>query len=339
MLENIRILADGERDILKQSHAALQAMPLDYRADPNPDLQPPLYQSTLADAFSVSGPATYCKGQRSTLHFKPSQKEGWWLCRSDLPEQFPIRVSPRNVWTARRSIVLRCGGPENYVRMCEHIIAQRLGMGLDNVEISLGTGDPPLFDLGSMPIVEAIQETGLVEDKNRPLRYWTVKEPVAILNQWDGFLLFKPAKNGDRNLYLDVGIDFASAIGKQRIQFCLNQKIFRHGAQARTNCSFAIMLYTKTLGKLFADTRNLGYNWQNILVAGKKKYLNQPGMLHNGKSLEAVWHRACLDLVAALSMLESGRLAGHISSYKAGHLLDARLMSQLYLQELLVEVH
>jgi UDP-3-O-acyl-N-acetylglucosamine deacetylase len=97
------------------------------------------------------------------------------------------------------------------------------------------------------------------------------------------------------------------------------------------------MLYTKTLGKLFADTRNLGYNWKNILVAGKKRYLNKPTLLHQGKSLEAAWHRACLDLLAALSMLESGRLAGRISSYKAGHLLDARLMSQLYLQDLLVE--
>ncbi|MDD3694741.1 MAG: UDP-3-O-acyl-N-acetylglucosamine deacetylase [Lentisphaeria bacterium] len=337
MLDNIRILADGERDTLKKSYAALQDMPADYCAEPEPGRQPPLYQSSLARPFSVSGPATYSKGQRSTLHFKPSAKEGWWLCRSDLPEQFPIQVSPRNVWTARRSIVLRSGCPDNYVRMCEHIIAQRLGMGLDNVEISLGTGDPPLFDLGSTPIVEAIQKAGLIEDKNRPLQYWTVKEPVAILNQWDGFLLFEPAQNADRNLYLDVGIDFPSAIGKQRIQFCLNPEVFKHGAQARTNCSFAIMLYTKTLGKLFADTRNLGYNWKNILVAGKKRYLNKPTLLHQGKSLEAAWHRACLDLLAALSMLESGRLAGRISSYKAGHLLDARLMSQLYLQDLLVE--
>jgi len=338
MRSNIRILSNGDPEVFARSREAMDTIAVDCCIPADPKVQPGRFQTTLAAPFSVSGPATYSKGQKSTLHFAPCAKEGWWLHRTDLPEQFPIRVSPRNVWTARRSIVLRCGSPDNYVRMTEHIIAHRLGLGVDNAEIALGTGDPPLFDVGSMPIVEAIENAGVVEDVSRPLRYWTVKEPVAILNQWDGFLLFKPAENGDRRLYFDVCIDFPSAIGKQRIQFCLNNENFRHGAQARTNCSFGIMVYTKTVGKLFADTRNLGYNWKNILVAGKKRYLNTPSLMYQGKSLEAVWHRACLDLIAALSMLENGRLAGHITSYKAGHALDARLMSNLYIHKLLEEV-
>jgi UDP-3-O-acyl-N-acetylglucosamine deacetylase len=338
MHKSIRILANGDAEILERSQAALQDIPVDCCLPADPNCQPGRFQTTLAAPFSVSGPATYSKGQKSTLHFAPSAKEGWWLRRSDLPEQFPIRVSPRNVWTARRSIVLRSGSPDNYVRMTEHIIAHRLGLGVDNAEITLGTGDPPLFEVGSLPIVEAIEKAGVVEDSSRPLRYWSVKEPVAILNQWDGFLLFTPAEKGDRHLYFDVAIDFPSAIGKQRVQFCLNNENFRHGAQARTNCSFGIMMYTKTIGKLFADTRNLGYNWKNILVAGKKRYLNEPNLMHQGKSLEAVWHRVCLDLIAALSMLENGRLAGHITSYKAGHALDARLMSNLCIHDLLEEV-
>lgn len=338
MPSSIRILAEGKRDVFTRSKAAMAAIPVDCQIPPNPNELPGRFQTTLAAPFSVSGPATYSKGLRSTLHFAPGNQEGWWLRRRDLPEQFPIQVSPRNVWTAQRSIVLRCGSPDNYVRMTEHIIAQRLGLGLDNAEITLGTGDPPLFEVGSMPIVEAIQKVGIVEDPKRPLKYWTAKEPVAILNQRDGYLLFTPAEKGDRRLYFDVCIDFPSAIGQQRIQFCLNNSVFQHGAQARTNCSFAIMLYTKTIGKLFADTRNMGYHWKNILVAGKKRYLNTPNLLHEGKSLEAVWHRACLDLIAALSMLEIGRLAGHITSYKAGHALDARLMSNLYIHDLLEEV-
>lgn len=336
MLSTIRLLANGDLDLLKRSYEKHCCQELDLDLSSEVKEAPQEYQTTLAEPFSVSGPATYSKGENSTLHFAPSTEEGWFLNRSDLPEEFAIRVSPKNVWTARRSIVLRSGCPDNYVRMTEHIIAHRLGLGLDNALISLGTGDPPLFDVGSMPIVEAIEKAGIIEDKNRPLQYWTVKEPVAIQNQWDGFLIFLPAENGDKRLYLDVGIDFPSAIGKQRIKFCLNDKVFRQGAHARTNCSFTIMLFTKTVGKLFADTRNLGYTWKNILVAGKKRYLNEAALLHEGKSLEAVWHRACLDLVAALSMLEKGRLAGTIISYKAGHALDARLMSNLYLNDLLV---
>jgi UDP-3-O-acyl-N-acetylglucosamine deacetylase len=52
--------------------------------------------------------------------------------------------------------------------------------------------------------------------------------------------------------------------------------------------------------------------------------------------LEAVWHRATLDLVAALSLLETGRMAGHVVSFKAGHALDVRFTTYLYLHDLLV---
>jgi UDP-3-O-acyl-N-acetylglucosamine deacetylase len=54
--------------------------------------------------------------------------------------------------------------------------------------------------------------------------------------------------------------------------------------------------------------------------------------------LEAVWHRACLDLIAALSLVDSGRLCGKIVSYKAGHTLDTRFMTLLYRQAVLTKV-
>lgn len=329
------LLTAGAAERLLRSREAMAGQPVDMTRTAPPGWQPQRYPHTLARPFTVSGPATYSKGRHSTLHFSPSATPGWWFDRSDLPDQLPIMVSPRNVWTAQRSIVLRAGAPANYVRMTEHIIAQRLGLGLDNSLISLETGDPPLFDVGSLPLVEAIQQAGLKEDRQRPLRYWTVKEPVAIMNHRDGFLLFQPAPAGDCRLSLDVAIDFPNVIGQQRIQFTLTPEVFRFGCEARTNCSSTEMLYCQTIGKLFADTRNLGYTRKNILIAGKKKYLNEPTFTQQGKSLEAVWHRACLDLLAALSLHEDGRLAGHITSYKAGHALDAQLLTMLYIRDLL----
>lgn len=329
------LLTADSTDRLRRSQEAMADQAIDMAWETPKNWQPQQYQTTLAAAFSISGPATYSKGRNSTLHFAPSPDSGWWFNRSDLPEQLPIMVSPRNVWTAQRSIVLRAGAPANYVRMTEHIIAQRLGLGLDNSLISLETGDPPLFDVGSLPLLEALQQAGLKEDRDKPLRYWTVKEPVAIMNHRDGFLLFKPAPPGDRRLTFDVAIDFPNIIGQQRIQFTLTPEVFRYGSEARTNCSAGLMLYCQTIGKLFADTRNLGYTKKNILIAGKKRYHNQPTFLHQEKSLEAVWHRACLDLLAALSLHEDGRLAGHITSYKAGHALDAQLLTVLYIRDLL----
>ncbi len=107
---------------------------------------------------------------------------------------------------------------------------------------------------------------------------------------------------------------------------------------ARTNAPLSMLLYCKTVGMLFADTRNLGYTLRNILIAGPWRYINQSRMIHNGKSLEAVWHRATLDLLAAIALIDRGRLAGRIVSYKSGHTLDARMMAALYRQGLLEEI-
>jgi UDP-3-O-acyl-N-acetylglucosamine deacetylase len=64
--------------------------------------------------------------------------------------------------------------------------------------------------------------------------------------------------------------------------------------------------------------------------------LNEPHLLQpDGRSLEPVWHRATLDLLAALALIDSGRLAGTVVSYRAGHTLDCRLMTLLYLHDLL----
>ncbi|MEM7394893.1 MAG: UDP-3-O-acyl-N-acetylglucosamine deacetylase, partial [Verrucomicrobiota bacterium] len=77
------------------------------------------------------------------------------------------------------------------------------------------------------------------------------------------------------------------------------------------------------------------YTKENLLIAGRNSYVNEPQLMHNGKSLEAVWHRSVLDLVAALALIEEGRFLGHVTSYKAGHRLDVDLVRLLYQNELL----
>lgn len=326
-METGRILTE-DAGTLTASVDALTGQPIDLRMPAPSDWRPTTHETTLAHEFAVTGPGTYTRGVDSTLVFTPSH-DGWELERLDQPEQLPIRVCVQNVWTAKRSIVLRSGSPRNYVRMTEHIIAHRLGLGLDNVRVGTETGDPPLFNVGSMPIVEAILNAGLVEDMSRPLRYFGVREPVTLPGPNGAFLNLAPPMDGSHKLTLDVAIDFPNAIGRQRIIFDLCREAFTLGAHARTNCSRTEMLYALTLGKLFADIRNLGYTRDNILVAGARKYVNTPALIHNGKSLEAVWHRACLDLVAALSLFNRGRIAGYVTSYKAGHNLDCRMMTLL----------
>ena len=163
-------------------------------------------------------------------------------------------------------------------------------------------------------------------------------EPVTVGNDNGSFLTLLPPEGASRRLEVDCALDFPSAIGRQRIRFTVGPETFRHGAVARTNTTVGAMVFSKTIGKIFADVRNLGYTSRNILVAGPTRYFNAPRLMCNGKSLEAAWHRAALDLLAALALIDRGRFVGRVISYKAGHTLDVRMIQQLYRQGLLQEV-
>ena len=291
-------------------------------------------RTTLGGMKSVTGPGTFYRRAQRTLVFKPAAQPGWWIERTDQKEQLGVAVSARNIWTSQRNIVLRSGSPHNYLRMVEHIVALRLGMGVDDVAVETDAGDPPLFDRGSLDLVEAIESAGIVE-RDEPATFVTVREPVTIGGDRGDFVTLLPAAPGDRRLRLDCAVDFPSAIGKQRIVFDLTPRTFRHGAEARTNASLAQLTLGRTVGILFADTRNMGYNMRNILIHSRHSYFNQPKLMHNGKSLEPVWHRATLDLLAALALIDAGRFVGTVVSYRAGHTLDCRLVTLLHRHGLL----
>lgn len=337
-------LLSGNPEAFQKAWKACGEIPVDDVWTAPAGWTPPRFGRTIRQEAQVSGPATYSRGKTRSLRFLPSTAsdgDGWLFRRTDLPEQLPVAATLGNVAQADRAIVLRAGSDVNRVRMSEHIICHRFGLGLDNLVVELSSEDPPLFDDGSWPIVEALQKAGVVEDISRPLRYLAPKKPVALMRpSLDGFLMWMPAEAGERKLSMDVAIDFPTAIGRERIQLDLCEEAFCHGAIARTNCSASEMRLARSIGMLFARYRNLGYTRKNILLADKDHYVNEPKLcLPSGKALEAVWHRTCLDLVAALSLLPPGtRPAGKIVSYKSGHVLDVRFLTMLLIHDSLVEV-
>lgn len=332
-----RVLGDVSAGEIRRAGERLEQQVVDERRLCRGDPGYSRFRTTLAGSRSVSGPGTYQRKSRRTIRFEPSPHAGWWLERSDLAEALPTLVSTRNVWTTARNIVLRSGSPHNYVRMVEHIVALRTGLGIDDARVRIDSGDPPLFNQGSFELVQAVDEAGAM-DLDSPARYVTAREPVSLGAENGRFLTLLPAENGDRKLRIDCAIDFASAIGKQRIVFDLTPENFRYGARARTNASLSQMLLVKVFGWAFADTRHLGYSRDNILIHGRQHYANTPRFLSRGRSFEAVWHRATLDLLAAVALLDVGRLAGTLVSYRAGHTMDVRLMTLLYRHDLLREM-
>ncbi len=334
-----RLLAGNEK-ILSESYAEFNQIPVDLDLTDQPSHPPRTKQKTIAKPVSVSGPGTFAGKSTTTITFEPTEREGWWLDRVDQPNSLPIRVTIDNVWTTGAivsNIVLRAGGTHNYVRMVEHIISLRMGLDIDNLMIKIDSGDPPLFARGSLDLLEALEQAGRRTISN-PVKYVTVKEPVTLCWDHGQFLTFTPHQGTVPKLTVDAAINFPNAIGQQRIKFPVNFLNLQTGAEARTNTPYGKMLYCKTIGKIFADIRNLGYTDQNILIAKKNKYHNQPRLIRNGKSLEPVWHRSVLDLLAAVALIPDARFAGEITSYKAGHRLDCDMITQLYLHDLLKEI-
>ncbi len=335
------IVLGGNMDDIRCAYHRFAAIPVDWNLMDEAEPLAPRNQYTIEREVSAEGPGTFLGKAQRCITLKPTDQEGWWFNRADHTDYLPVGVSVRNVWTTGSvvsNIVLRSGPPSNYIRIVEHIIALRLGTRIDNLVIEMDSGDPPLFDRGSMDLLEALESAGQVEI-NKPVQYVTVKETVTIGGPGGSFLTLCPADPRRPLLSFDCAVDFPTAIGRQRIQFPMNAKNFRYGATARTNSSAMKKLYCQTIGRLFADVRNLGYTEKNVLIAGRRKYLNEPYLIHEGKSLEAVWHRAVLDLVAALALIDRGRFVGHVLSYKAGHTLDVNMVRLLFQLDLLKPVY
>jgi len=292
---------------------------------------------TLASEAQVEGVGTFQGRYNQKIAFAPSNRPGWWIRRMDQPEQLDTLVDISNLWTSAHNLVLRSGSPHNYLRMVEHIIALKLGLGVDDVLIKVNSGDPPLFDESSLPLVKTMDYAKIVETKAEAT-YVTVKEPVAFGGKKGEFLLFYPAENGEKTLRIDCAISWNTVIGDQRILFDVTPETFRYAAVARTNATHRQYLLAKTVGKLFAATRNWGYNDHNILIHGPKRFYTEPRLQLGTKFLEPVWHRATLDLMAALALTGEHRLAGTVVSYRAGHTLDCDAVRALYRNDLLVRM-
>ena len=297
----------------------------------------PLRRQGLVGEAPVAGVGTFCGSEKQTLTFAPSARPGWWIRRMDLPEQLDTKVDIANLWTSAQNLVLRSGSPHNYLRMVEHIVALKCGLGLDNVLLKVNSGDPPLFDQSSLPLVKAVEHAKVAET-DEDATFVTVKEPVAFGGSRGDFLLFLPPEDGARNLRIDCAISWNTVIGRQRILFDVTPETFRYAALARTNATRKQYLLAKTVGKLFASTRNWGYNERNILIHGRRRFYTEPRFPVGEKFLEPVWHRATLDLMAAIALTGEHRFVGTVVSYRAGHTLDCDAIRALYRNDLLTRI-
>jgi len=124
----------------------------------NPDKQ-----HTLNSSISISGTGLHT-GVLVDMTLKPANPGfGIQFQRIDMPNQPIIKADCDLVTDTSRGTTLQVGDAK--VSTVEHVLAALVGMGVVNVLIELNGPEIPIMDGSSMPFIELIEETGVLEQE------------------------------------------------------------------------------------------------------------------------------------------------------------------------------
>ena len=124
----------------------------------NPDKQ-----HTLNSSISISGTGLHT-GVLVDMTLKPANPGfGIQFQRIDMPNQPIIKADCDLVTDTSRGTTLQVGDAK--VSTVEHVLAALVGMGVDNVLIEVNGPEIPIMDGSSMPFIELIEETGVLEQE------------------------------------------------------------------------------------------------------------------------------------------------------------------------------
>src|SRR5947207_14541273 len=120
----------------------------------NPD-----QQHTLGNSISISGTGLHT-GIMVDMTLKPANPGfGIQFQRSDLPGEPVIKADCDLVTDTSRGTTLESNGMK--INTVEHVLAAVVGMGVDNILISLNGPEVPIMDGSSEPFVEIIEKAGV----------------------------------------------------------------------------------------------------------------------------------------------------------------------------------
>src|SRR6188474_343330 len=132
--------------------------------DFNPDRQ-----HTLQSEASISGTGIH-SGVQVDMILKPAAPNfGIQFQRTDLPAQPVIKADCDLVTDTSRGTTLESNGAK--INTVEHVLAALVGMGIDNVLISLNGPEVPIIDGSSEPFVQIIEKAGIEEQDSDKIWY------------------------------------------------------------------------------------------------------------------------------------------------------------------------
>ena len=204
-------------------------------------------------------------------------------------------------------------------------MAALAGLGVDNALALVEGDEAPAMDGSARAFVDVIDEVGLVE-LSAPRRFLRVTAPVRV-EDGAGWAELTPATQGLhlqglhlQGLHLDVEIAFPAPIGAQRLTRQLSPAMFRQELAAARTFGFL-----RDAERLWAEGLALGASLENTLVIDQGAVLNAHGLRYAD---EFVRHKM-LDVVGDLA-LAGAPLIGAFRSYRGGHALNLKLLTQAF---------
>lgn len=268
-------------------------------------------QKTIAGPVTIKGVGLH-KGQEVTFTLKPAPVDhGVIFIRIDLEENNKVAAILENVTGVVRGTSIGNGSFEIFT--VEHVLSALAIMGINNVIIELDATEPPALDGSSLPLIQLIEEAGVVNQEKEISPY--VINEIMEVNVGDKKVIVSPSKE----FKVSFTIDYQHPLIKtQFAEYTQNGDIFKEEiAGART---FGFLSEHK---KLMEKGLALGCSTQNAVV------LDDDGVIDNELRWddEFVRHKI-LDVIGDIFLLNRP-IKGHIVGIRSGHAMNIELARQI----------
>lgn len=265
-------------------------------------------QQTIANKATIEGVGIH-SGERCEALLEPAALNSgieFYLLKKKII--IPVSVSA-DIDTVRSTSIVQNG---SRVQTIEHLLASIFAYGIDNIRITISSGELPFLDGSAKNWVEILEKCGL-QKQTDPSPAFYVKEQIKIK---DGDSRIEAAPSD--NLEVQYVVDFpGTPVGRQEYRFLFSQLDFIEQIAPARTCGFLEeieMLHRRKLG--------LGGNLENCVVVTKDRYMTQLRFPD-----EVVRHKI-LDFIGDLRILSS-KVYGKFMVFKGSHSLHLKLIKEL----------
>ncbi|MEC7926905.1 MAG: UDP-3-O-acyl-N-acetylglucosamine deacetylase [Candidatus Neomarinimicrobiota bacterium] len=300
---------------------------------------PRKFQCTISKPVFCTGVGLHT-GLESKIIFKPAPEDyGIHFIRQDVDNCPEIMADIDHVVDISRGTTIEQNGVKIFT--VEHALAAVSGLRIDNVLIELTAKEPPVMDGSSKDFVEALQKSGIVEQK-KSRRVLEISEPVSYSDPKRGVDIHVVPSDQFRVTFM---IDYKlPSLGSQYTAVYNMQEDFaREVAPARTFCFLSEVEELREIGLIKGgaldnavvivdkEIDNTEVNRLKSLFGIKEEIIMGANGILNGKILryknEPVRHKT-LDLIGDMALL-GVPIKGHVTAARSGHASNVEFVKMI----------